>query len=57
MAEPLNINDFAELGRMIKYIDRHDSDEINAVRKQEAEIEMAKAEETLEKLQETIVGD
>lgn len=57
MAEPLNINDFAELGRMIKYIDRHDIDEIIAVQKQEAEVELARAEQNLEKAQEQIVED
>ena len=57
MPEPLQLGDFAELGRMLKYIDRHDSDEIIAVQKQEAEIELARAEQNLEKAQEQIVED
>ncbi|MBR0342348.1 MAG: hypothetical protein IJH64_08960 [Oscillospiraceae bacterium] len=57
MPEPLQLGDFAELGRMLKYIDRHDSDEIIAVQKQEAEIELTRAEQNLEKAQEQIVED
>lgn len=57
MPEPLQLGDFAELGRMLKYIDRHDSDEILSVQKQEAEIELARAEQNLEKAQEQIVED
>lgn len=57
MPEPLQLGDFAELGRMLKYIDRHDSEEILSVQKQEAEIELARAEQNLEKAQEQIVED
>lgn len=57
MPEPLQLGDFAELGRMLKYIDRHDSDEILSVQKQEAAIELARAEQNLEKAQEQIVED
>lgn len=53
----LQLGDFAELGRMIKYIDRHDDEEILTVTKKEAEIELARAEENLKKVEENIVGD
>ena len=47
MSEPLNIGDFADLGRMLKYIDRHDSDEIISTMKQEGQKEMENAEKNL----------
>lgn len=47
MNEPLKLGDFAELGRMIKYIDRHDDEEIRATIKQEGEKEMENAEKNL----------
>ena len=47
MSEPLNIGDFAELGRMLKYIDRHDSEEIISTMKQEGQKEMENAEKNL----------
>lgn len=56
----LNIGNFAELARMLKYVDRHDSDEIIATIKQEGEKEMERAKEQLntasEKLEE-ITGE
>lgn len=55
--EGLQLGDFAELGRMIKYIDRHDEDEIKAITKKEAEIELARAEQNLKRAEENIVGD
>ena len=55
--ECLQLGDFAELGRMLKYIDRHDADEIKAVTKKEAEIELTRAEEDLKRAEENIVGD
>ncbi len=55
--EGLQLGDFAELGRMIKYIDRHDDEEIKAITKKEAEIELARAEENLKRAEENIVGD
>jgi len=56
MTQPLNINDFAELGRMLKYIDRHDEEEIRATIKYEGEREMANAEKNLE-LADEIIAD
>lgn len=53
----LRLGDFAELGRMIKYIDRHDEEEIKAITKKEAEIELARAEQDLKRAEENIVGD
>lgn len=53
----LQLGDFAELGRMIKYIDRHDEEEIKAITKKEAEIELARAEQNLKRAEENIVGD
>jgi hypothetical protein len=53
----LRLGDFAELGRMIKYIDRHDEEEIKAITKKEAEIELARAEQNLKRAEENIVGD
>ena len=47
MADKLQIGDFAELGRMLKYIDRHDSDEIISTMKQEGEKEAKVAEKNL----------
>lgn len=47
MNEPLKLGDFAELGRMIKYIDRHDDEEIRAVVKIEGEKESETAEKNL----------
>ena len=55
--EGLRLGDFAELGRMIKYIDRHDEEEIKAITKKEAEIELARAEQDLKRAEENIVGD
>ena len=46
--EPLKLGDFAELGRMIKYIDRHDDEEIRATIKQEGEKEAETAKKNLE---------
>lgn len=56
MTQPLNINDFAELGRMLKYIDRHDEEEIRATIKYEGEREMANAEKNLELADEIIAN-
>ena len=53
----LRLGDFAELGRMIKYIDRHDEEEIKAITKKEADIELARAEQNLKRAEENIVGD
>lgn len=53
----LRLGDFAELGRMIKYIDRHDEEEIKAITKKEAEIELARAEQNFKRAEENIVGD
>ena len=55
--EGLRLGDFAELGRMIKYIDRHDEEEIKAITKKEAEIELARAEQDLKRAEENIVGN
>ena len=55
--EGLQLADFAELGRMLKYIDRHDSEEIRTVTKKEAEVELTRAEEDLKRAEENIVGD
>lgn len=56
MPEPLSLQDFAELGRMLKYIDRHDEDEIRATIKYEGEREMANAEKNLEMADEIIAN-
>lgn len=48
MNEPLKLGDFAELGRMIKYIDRHDDEEIRATIKQEGEKEAETAKKNLD---------
>ena len=45
--EKLTLGDFAELGRMLKYIDRHDDEEIRATIKQEGEKESETAEKNL----------
>ena len=44
--EKLTLGDFAELGRMLKYIDRLDEEEIRATIKQEGEKEAETAFET-----------
>lgn len=54
MNEPLKLGDFAELGRMIKYIDRHDDEEIRATIKQEGEKESETAEKNLKLADELI---
>lgn len=54
MNEPLKLGDFAELGRMIKYIDRHDDEEIRAVVKIEGEKESEIAEKNLKLADELI---
>ena len=54
MNEPLKLGDFAELGRMIKYIDRHDDEEIRAVVKIEGEKESETAEKNLKLADELI---
>lgn len=45
---------FAELGRMIKYIDRNDDEEILATIKREAKKEMENAEKNLKMADELI---
>lgn len=45
--EKLTLGDFAELGRMLKYIDRNDSEEIISTMKQEGQKEMENAEKNL----------
>lgn len=47
MSDKLQLGDFAELGRMLKYIDRHDEEEIRATIKQEGEKEAKVAEKNL----------
>lgn len=46
--EKLTLGDFAELGRMLKYIDRNDEDEIRATIKQEGEKEAETAKKNLD---------
>ena len=48
MNEPLKLGDFAELGRMLKYIDRNDEEEIRATIKQEGEKEAETAKKNLD---------
>lgn len=52
--EKLELGHFAELARMLKYIDRHDDEEIRAVTHREGEIEMKRAEEALKRAEENI---
>lgn len=52
--EQLELEHFAELARMLKYIDRHDEHEIVTTIKQEGEKEMQKAQEQLEHVNELI---
>lgn len=56
MAEELSIEHFAELARMLKYVDRHDSDEIIATMKQEGEQEAKTAEKNLNMADEIIAA-
>ena len=46
--EKLTLGDFAELGRMLKYIDRLDEEEIRATIKQEGEKEAETAKNNLD---------
>jgi len=46
--EKLTLGDFAELGRMLKYIDRLDEEEIRATIKQEGEKEAETAKKNLD---------
>ena len=46
--EKLTLGDFAELGRMLKYIDRHDEEEIRATIKQECEKEAETVKKNLD---------
>lgn len=52
--EKLELGHFAELARMLKYVDRHDEEEIISVMKQEGEKEMQKAQAHLETANEII---
>ena len=52
--QKLELGHFAELARMLKYIDRHDGQEIMSTIKQEGEKEMQKAQEQLEHVNEII---
>lgn len=52
--EKLELGHFAELVRMLKYIDRNDDDEIRAVTQIEGEKEMKRAEEDLKRAEENI---
>lgn len=52
--DKLTLGDFAELGRMLKYIDRHDEEEIRTVVKQEGEREAETAEKNLKLADELI---
>lgn len=52
--EKLELGHFAELARMLKYVDRHDEEEIISTMKQEGEKEMQKAQEHLETVNEII---
>ena len=56
MAEELSIEHFAELARMLKYVDRHDSDEIIATMKQEGEQEAKTVEKNLNMADEIIAA-
>lgn len=47
MTDKLQLGDFAELGRMLKYIDRHDEEEIRVTVKQEGEKEAKVVEKNL----------
>lgn len=50
----LELGHFAELARMLKYVDRHDEEEIISTMKQEGEKEMQKAQAHLETVNEII---
>lgn len=52
--QKLELGHFAELARMLKYIDRHDEQEIVSTIKQEGEKEMKKAQEQFERVNEII---
>lgn len=52
--QKLELRHFAELARMLKYIDRLDEQEIVMTIKQEGEKEMQKAQEQLEHVNELI---
>lgn len=52
--QKLELGHFAELARMLKYIDRHDEQEIVSTIKQEGEKEMQKAQEQFECVNEII---
>jgi len=52
--QKLELGHFAELARMLKYIDRHDEQEIVSTIKQEGEKEMQKAQEQFERVNEII---
>lgn len=52
--EQLELGHFAELARMLKYVDRHDELEIATTIKQEGEKEMQKAQEQFERVNEII---
>lgn len=52
--QKLELGHFAELARMLKYIDRLDEQEIVMTIKQEGEKEMQKAQEQLEHVNELI---
>lgn len=54
MEEQLELGHFAELARMLRYIDRHDEQEIVSIIKQEGEKEMQKAQKHLERVNEII---
>ena len=52
--QKLELGHFTELARMLKYIDRHDEQEIVSTIKQEGEKEMQKAQEQFERVNEII---
>ena len=52
--EKLELGHFAELARMLRYVDRHDEEEIISVMRQEGEKEMKKAQAHLETVNEII---
>lgn len=52
--EHLELGHFAELARMLKYVDRHDDEEILSTIKAEGEKEMEKAQAQLETANELI---
>lgn len=52
--QKLELGHFAELAIMLKYIDRHDEQEIVSTIKQEGEKEMKKAQEQFERVNEII---